>query len=66
MADFVILIVCFWLLAKVCDDIFVPSLEVIGFKLRMNAEVAGATLMAIGSSAPELFTSIIALSKIDE
>lgn len=43
-----------------------PALESIAAKLRMNDEVAGATLMAIGSSAPELFTSIIALTKINE
>lgn len=61
-----ILVVCFWALARVCDSLFVPSLESIGHKLKMNAEVAGATLMAIGSSAPELFTAIIAVMRIDE
>lgn len=63
---FLVLLFCFWALAKVCDAIFVPSLEVIGKRLKMDAEVAGATLMAIGSSAPELFTSILALVRIND
>ena len=46
-------------LASVCDDYFVPSLEKITQKLRMRSDVAGATFMAAGDSAPELFTSII-------
>lgn len=45
-------------LAIVCDDFFVPSLEVISEKLDLSEDVAGATFMAAGSSAPELFTSI--------
>ena len=35
-----------------------PSLEVISEKLELSEDVAGATFMAAGSSAPELFTSI--------
>ena len=46
-------------LAIVCDYYFVPSLEVLCYKLDMQSDVAGATLMAVGSSAPELFASII-------
>ena len=46
-------------LAVVCDDFFVPSLEVICEKLSLSEDVAGATFMAIGSSAPELFTSVV-------
>ena len=49
----------FGALALVCDDYFVPSLEQITNKLHMGSDVAGATFMAAGSSAPELFTSII-------
>eukprot|EP00794_Sanderia_malayensis_P010971 gene10971-12133_t len=45
-------------LAIVCDDFFVPSLESISEKLDLSEDVAGATFMAAGSSAPELFTSI--------
>ncbi|XP_029655588.2 sodium/potassium/calcium exchanger 2-like [Octopus sinensis] len=46
-------------LAIVCDSFFVPSLEVIIEKLGISEDVAGATFMAAGGSAPELFTSII-------
>jgi K+-dependent Na+/Ca+ exchanger-like protein len=45
-------------LAIVCDDWFVPSLEKISEKLNLSADVAGATFLAAGSSAPELFTSM--------
>ncbi|XP_033214359.1 sodium/potassium/calcium exchanger Nckx30C isoform X2 [Belonocnema kinseyi] len=46
-------------LAIVCDEFFVPALDVIIEKLEIADDVAGATFMAAGGSAPELFTSII-------
>ncbi|XP_069625040.1 sodium/potassium/calcium exchanger 3 [Ranitomeya imitator] len=49
----------FYALAIVCDDFFVPSLEKICERLQLSEDVAGATFMAAGSSAPELFTSVI-------
>merc|ERR1711997_832004 len=49
----------FYALALVCDHYFVPSLDVITEKLGITPDVAGATFMAAGGSAPELFTSII-------
>ncbi|XP_048039200.1 sodium/potassium/calcium exchanger 3 isoform X1 [Megalobrama amblycephala] len=49
----------FYALAIVCDDFFVPSLEKISENLQLSEDVAGATFMAAGSSAPELFTSLI-------
>jgi len=49
----------FWGLAIVCDDYFVTSLEEISEALSLSPDVAGATFMAAGSSAPELFTSIM-------
>uniref|UniRef100_A0AAR2JYT4 Sodium/calcium exchanger membrane region domain-containing protein n=1 Tax=Pygocentrus nattereri TaxID=42514 RepID=A0AAR2JYT4_PYGNA len=49
----------FYALAVVCDDYFVPSLEKICERLHLSEDVAGATFMAAGSSAPELFTSVI-------
>ncbi|XP_035295704.1 sodium/potassium/calcium exchanger 2 isoform X3 [Cricetulus griseus] len=60
----VILHVCgmiymFIALAIVCDEFFVPSLTVITEKLGISDDVAGATFMAAGGSAPELFTSLI-------
>ncbi|XP_030627487.1 sodium/potassium/calcium exchanger 4 [Chanos chanos] len=49
----------FLALAIVCDDFFVTSLEKICEKLDLSEDVAGATFMAAGSSAPELFASVI-------
>lgn len=46
-------------LAIVCDEFFVPALGVITDKLEISDDVAGATFMAAGGSAPELFTSLI-------
>lgn len=46
-------------LATVCDDYFVPVLEVMTLKFNISDDVAGATFMAAGGSAPELFTSLI-------
>ncbi|XP_067411649.1 sodium/potassium/calcium exchanger 1 [Emydura macquarii macquarii] len=46
-------------LAIVCDEYFVPALDVITDKLQISDDVAGATFMAAGGSAPELFTSLI-------
>ncbi|RXN18252.1 sodium potassium calcium exchanger 1-like isoform X1 [Labeo rohita] len=46
-------------LAIVCDEFFVPTLGVITDKLEISDDVAGATFMAAGGSAPELFTSLI-------
>ena len=46
-------------LAIVCDEFFVPGLEVITNQLEISDDVAGATFMAAGGSAPELFTSLI-------
>ncbi|XP_031746291.1 sodium/potassium/calcium exchanger 2 isoform X3 [Xenopus tropicalis] len=53
------MIYMFIALAVVCDEFFVPSLTVITEKLGISDDVAGATFMAAGGSAPELFTSLI-------
>lgn len=51
----------FLALAIICDEYFVPALEVICDEdnLNLSDDVAGATFMAAGGSAPELFTSFI-------
>jgi Ca2+/Na+ antiporter len=49
----------FLALAIVCDEFFVPALEVLTEKVGVSDDVAGATFMAAGGSAPELFTSFI-------
>jgi len=53
------LIVLFIGLADITDDFFVPALTVTGKRLDLSEDVTGATLMASGSSAPELFTSSV-------
>lgn len=51
----------FLALAIVCDEFFVSALEVMASEhyLNLSMDVAGATLMAAGGSAPELFTSFV-------
>ena len=62
-----ILITCymFGLLAVVCDNYFVLSLYHICSRLRMAKDVAGATFMAIGSSAPTLFIAVVSIFLTD-
>nr|XP_034987081.1 sodium/potassium/calcium exchanger 5 [Zootoca vivipara] len=43
----------------VCDYYFLPSLEIISDALGLSQDVAGATFMAAGSSAPELVTAFL-------
>ncbi|XP_071089712.1 probable sodium/potassium/calcium exchanger CG1090 isoform X2 [Haliotis cracherodii] len=54
-----ICIYMFMALAIVCDYYFVPSLEILCDHLHLQPDVAGATFMAAGSSAPELATAVI-------
>ncbi|OQR75061.1 sodium/potassium/calcium exchanger 3-like [Tropilaelaps mercedesae] len=49
----------FYALAVVCDDYFISSLEECSQRLNLSDDVAGATFMAAGSSAPELFTATL-------
>ncbi|XP_038669355.1 sodium/potassium/calcium exchanger 2 isoform X2 [Scyliorhinus canicula] len=53
------MIYMFIALALVCDEFFVPSLGEIIETFDISDDVAGATFMAAGGSAPELFTSLI-------
>ena len=55
----IVLLYFFIGLAIICDDFFVSSLERISESLSLSEDVAGATFMAAGSSAPELFTSVM-------
>lgn len=59
--NFLVLIVCFYLLYIICENYFIVSLEKIANKLNLSSDVAGATLMAVGSSAPELFIVLFSL-----
>lgn len=48
-------------LAVICEDYFVPSLEVTCEVMNIDPDVAGATLMAAASSVPAIAASIIAI-----
>jgi len=61
-----VMLFVFYLMAEVCDKYFVASLEKISKRLKLSPEAAGATFMAAGSSAPELFVSLMALFKPGE
>jgi K+-dependent Na+/Ca+ exchanger-like protein len=56
-----ILLASFYALGVICDRYFIPALDKIAKKLTMPSDVAGATLMAVGSSAPELFIALFAV-----
>lgn len=56
-----VMIVAIYLLAIVTDDFFIESLDQIAQRLKLSNDVAGASLMAMGSSAPELAIAILAL-----
>jgi len=61
-----LLLFSFYLIARVVDVFFVESLEIVSKRLKLSSDVAGATFMAVGSSAPELFISFLALWRISE
>ena len=66
IVSIIALLLSFYLLNEVTDRFFVPSLDKIAHKWKMSDDAAGATLMAAGSSAPELFIAIIALVMGDD
>ena len=60
------LVLTFYLLAQVVEIYFVETLEIISKRLKLSSDIAGATFMAVGSSAPELFVSILALFRVQD
>ncbi|MCY4145354.1 MAG: calcium/sodium antiporter [Chloroflexi bacterium] len=61
LASLAAIIVAIFALALLTDKFFIPSLDKISRRLQLSDEVAGASLMAIGSSAPELAIALLAL-----
>jgi len=55
------LLVSFYFLHFITEFYFIPSLDKLAKKLRMSSDMAGATLMAAGSSAPELAVMLFAI-----
>ncbi len=60
------MLACFLFLARIVDLFFISSLDKISNKLKLSSDVAGATLMAAGSSAPELFVALFSVLKPGE
>ncbi len=56
-----VIALCVYLLTIVTDEYFIESLDEISGRLNLPANVAGASLMAMGSSMPELTITMIAL-----
>jgi len=56
-----ILLLSFYLMSEIVDKRFVKSLDNIANWLNLSNDVAGATLLALGTSAPEISTALIAL-----
>ncbi len=61
IVSFSILLIAIYLMAIVTEGIFIPSLDAISARWRLPSNVAGASLMAMGSSAPELSIALLAL-----
>ncbi len=61
-----VLLISFYLMAKIVDEYFVDALDKIAQKMNMSSDAAGATLMAMWSSAPELFIALISVLKNGE
>ncbi|GFG35535.1 hypothetical protein Cfor_08271, partial [Coptotermes formosanus] len=56
---FLLAFYCFAVIAIVCNDYFLSSVDCICTDLNLTQDVAGATFMAIATSTPELFINII-------
>nr|XP_046918187.1 sodium/potassium/calcium exchanger 3-like [Dermatophagoides farinae] len=58
-----ILIFCYlcFVLTLVIDSYFVPSLQMFSHVYGLSPNIVGSTLMVLGTSSPELFTSIISV-----
>ena len=61
LVNLLIIIFCVYLLSILIDKFFIKSLDVISQKWKLPHSVAGASLMAMGSSAPELAIALISL-----
>jgi len=59
VVHFMFIIYSMVMICNAVDDYFVPSLEILANELHLSPDVAGATIMAMGTSIPELFFNII-------
>ena len=56
------LCVSLYALALVADAFFCPALETVATILKISPEVAGATLLALGNGAPDVFAQVAAVT----
>ncbi|MEO1163738.1 MAG: sodium:calcium antiporter, partial [Chloroflexota bacterium] len=61
LGSLIVIIVSVYFLAIITEEFFVISLDAVSQRFSIPSDVAGASLMAIGSSAPELFIALIAV-----
>ncbi len=61
LLSLVVIGLAIYLLAIITDEFFIVSLDQISKRFKIPSNVAGASLMAMGSSAPELFIALSAL-----
>ena len=59
-----IMLMTFVGLAVVCEEFFVPALNILCEKASLPDDVAGATFMAAGASSPELFASLVGVMQV--
>ena len=59
----VILLLSFYLLYFFSEHYFIPSLDSLSNRFKLSSDISGATLMAAGSSAPELAVVVVSLLK---
>ena len=56
-----VIVIAVYILAVITDEFFIVSLDQIAARWKLPSDVAGASLMAVGSSAPELFIALSAV-----
>jgi Ca2+/Na+ antiporter len=61
LLSLLVLSACIFVIARVVKIYFIEVLAVISHRLKLSSDIARATFMAVGSSAPELFIAIFAL-----
>jgi Ca2+/Na+ antiporter len=61
VAMIIVVMMMFWALAVVCEEFFVPALNIMCAEAKIPDDVAGATFMAAGASSPEVIPRIFVL-----
>lgn len=61
VASFAVIAISVYFLSIITDEYFIVSLDQISERLKLPHNVAGASLMAMGSSAPELAIALLTL-----